>query len=425
MQTSYFKYFDDVVRLGSITAAAAENHMSPQGISRALSVLEAELGCKLFERRANKLVPSAYAAKVAPLAHRVVAVEQEMFDEVAKVRATAIGSSDRGIVVFVNNVAFDSAFAKPLFASFDELFARTRFFQCDNDEVLNNLLAGEHRDDEIALGLFCFFSPLEEKNEATVATLRRHGFIYRPYLKSYDCALVSTSSDLAGKRALTRADMTNGPLIASNNDIRAVLERLYGSEPIRIVTADSAFRFELVKHGQGISVVPAFYDGFADEGDFDFRGLKKIPLKNPYYLEIGFALPASVQNNRYIEQFFVQLNAFYLRHESTSEYTLLANELTKVGDSGREGVAIDPIELRRAEDAYEISPRERDVFELMVQGKSTSEISEALYISRATTKSHMSSIYKKLGVHSRKELMGSLASFSGGLGEGSSAQMLS
>lgn len=127
MQTSYLKYFDDVVRLGSVAAAAAENHMSPQGVSRSLSVLEADLGCKLFVKRANRLVPSAYGARIAPLARKVVAAEQEMFEEVTKVRSASIGSSDKGIVAFVNNVAFDSAFIKPLFAGFNDLFARARF----------------------------------------------------------------------------------------------------------------------------------------------------------------------------------------------------------------------------------------------------------------------------------------------------------
>lgn len=414
MQTNYLKYFDDVVRLGSIAAAAAENHMSPQGVSRSLSVLEAELGCKLFVRQSNRLVPSAYGARIAPLACKMIAAEQEMFEEVTKIHAASIGSSDKGIVAFVNNVAFDSAFIKPLFAGISDLFARTRFFQCDNEEVLRCLLTGNHRDDEITLGLFCFFSPLEEENKNVVTKLMRNGFVYRPYLRSHDCALVSASSSLAEKRALTRSDMVNNPLIASNNDIRAVLEHLYGKESIRIVSADSAFRFELVKHGQGVSVVPAFYEGF-DKCNFDFNGLKKVPLKNPYYLEIGFALPASIEDNKYIEQFFIQLNAFYLRHENSEQFTLLANELTKAGDGYRREVLIDPVALHRAEDAYEISPRERDVFELMVQEKSTAEISEALYISRATTKSHMSSIYKKLGVHSRGEMRERLMSFVHGM----------
>lgn len=407
MQTSYLKYFDDVVKLGSIAAAAAENHMSPQGVSRSLSVLEAELGCKLFDRRANRLVPSVYGARIAPLACKVIAAEREMFEEVAKVHAASIGSSDKGITAFVNNIAFDSAFIKPLFVGFNDLFARTRFFQCDNCEVLRCLLTGNHRDDEITLGLFCFFSPLEEENKNVVAKIMQNGFVYRPYLRSYDCALVSASSNLAKKRALTRSDMVNNPLIASNNDVRAVLERLYGKESIRIVSADSAFRFELVKYGQGISVVPAFYEGF-DKGDFDFGGLKKIPLKNPYYLEIGFALPASAENNKHIEQLFIQLNAFYLRHENSSQFTLLANELTKAGGGYGGEDPVDPAALRKAEDAHRISPRERDVLELMVQEKSTAEISEALFISRTTTKSHMRSIYKKLGVHSREEVRESL-----------------
>ncbi len=93
----------------------------------------------------------------------------------------------------------------------------------------------------------------------------------------------------------------------------------------------------------------------------------------------------------------------YLRRDNSEQFTLLANELTKAGGGYGGEVLIDPVALCKAEDAYEISPRERDVFELMVQEKSTAEISEALYISRATTKSHMSSIYKNLAfIHAEK-----------------------
>ncbi len=309
MQTNYLKYFDDVVRLGSIAAAAEENHMSPQGVSKSLSVLEAELGCKLFVRQSNRLVPSAYGARIAPLACRALATEQEMFEEVAKVHAASIGSSDKGIVAFVNNVAFDSAFIKPLFAGISDLFARTRFFQCDNEEVLRCLLTGPHRDDEISLGLFCFFSPLEEENKNVVTKLIRNGFVYRPYLRSHDCALVSASSSLAEKRALTRSDMVNHPLIASNNDIRAVLEHLYGKESIRIVGADGARLSRVGEAWAGNQRCPGVLRRFR-QMQFRLQWFEEGSAENPYYLEIGFALPASVENNKYIEQFFIQLNAF-------------------------------------------------------------------------------------------------------------------
>ena len=40
MQTTYLKHFVDVAEKGSIGAAAAADFISPQGMSRSISVLE-------------------------------------------------------------------------------------------------------------------------------------------------------------------------------------------------------------------------------------------------------------------------------------------------------------------------------------------------------------------------------------------------
>ena len=45
--------------------------------------------------------------------------------------------------------------------------------------------------------------------------------------------------------------------------------------------------------------------------------------------------------------------------------------------------------------------RERDVLYLLLLGLNNKEISKRLYISNHTTKAHVASIYKKLGVENR------------------------
>lgn len=53
----------------------------------------------------------------------------------------------------------------------------------------------------------------------------------------------------------------------------------------------------------------------------------------------------------------------------------------------------------------ELTPREREVLRLLMQGCSNQRIAEELMVSRATVKFHMASIMAKLGVSSRAEVM--------------------
>jgi DNA-binding NarL/FixJ family response regulator len=54
---------------------------------------------------------------------------------------------------------------------------------------------------------------------------------------------------------------------------------------------------------------------------------------------------------------------------------------------------------------YEISPREQEIIERILQGHTYQKIGEMLYISPNTVKTHVSNIYTKCGVKSRYELM--------------------
>lgn len=54
---------------------------------------------------------------------------------------------------------------------------------------------------------------------------------------------------------------------------------------------------------------------------------------------------------------------------------------------------------------HRLSPREKEVFQLIAEGKSPSEIEGELYIASGTLKSHTRRIYQKFDVHSRGELV--------------------
>ena len=54
---------------------------------------------------------------------------------------------------------------------------------------------------------------------------------------------------------------------------------------------------------------------------------------------------------------------------------------------------------------YDLSNRERDLVTLIVQGADNKQIAQELFISPNTVKTHLRSIYGKLGVHSKEEII--------------------
>lgn len=61
--------------------------------------------------------------------------------------------------------------------------------------------------------------------------------------------------------------------------------------------------------------------------------------------------------------------------------------------------------VRRIADRFALSPRETDVFLLLSRGWTLAMISEELYLSQNTVKSHNAAVYRKLGVHTRQDLL--------------------
>jgi len=57
---------------------------------------------------------------------------------------------------------------------------------------------------------------------------------------------------------------------------------------------------------------------------------------------------------------------------------------------------------------FELTAREREVFEFLARGLSNKEIASSLGTSERTVKAHLSSIFKKCSVESRSELLSSL-----------------
>ena len=58
--------------------------------------------------------------------------------------------------------------------------------------------------------------------------------------------------------------------------------------------------------------------------------------------------------------------------------------------------------------SYGLTPREEEIVKLVARGRSTRQISVALFISEHTVQNHLRSVFEKVGIRSRRELIQSL-----------------
>lgn len=61
--------------------------------------------------------------------------------------------------------------------------------------------------------------------------------------------------------------------------------------------------------------------------------------------------------------------------------------------------------IAKIEEEYKITSREKDVLRLILQGKRRSEMAKELFLSESAVKKYISSLYAKIGVHSKLELV--------------------
>lgn len=118
LQEPALRYFLEVARCGSISAAAEHLHIAGSAISRQIARLEQTLGTKLFERHARGMVPTAEGEILAAHARRMMLDSEKAIEDILAVRGLRAGR-----VRIVASEAFANDFLPPLVAEFQRRHA--------------------------------------------------------------------------------------------------------------------------------------------------------------------------------------------------------------------------------------------------------------------------------------------------------------
>lgn len=141
-------------------------------------------------------------------------------------------------------------------------------------------------------------------------------------------------------------------------------------------------------------------------GKSGIEGLREIKLKFPETIVI--MLTSMLDDEKVFDAISSGADGYLLK--KTSGHRII--EAVKEAVDG--GISITPFIARRMIETFnlrtkirsaesELSPREKEVLSLMVQGMNYKKTAEKMFISPDTVKNHIRNIYSKLQVHSRSE----------------------
>lgn len=197
---------------------------------------------------------------------------------------------------------------------------------------------------------------------------------------------------MAGKTRVLLADDHE----VVRHGLRLLVEDLFGFEVVEASTAADA-----VAWGKDLSIDLVLLDVRLGQPDglWALDEIRKIRPTVPVVMLSTFSDADFIQ--RAID---LGANGYVLKEASTSQL----REAIDIAITGRglylyPAAALAVARRRSAADAAQLSEREHQIVELLAQGHSNEDIGSRLFLSEKTVKSHLSTIFKKLGVTNRTQ----------------------
>lgn len=258
MELRVLRYFLTVVREENITRAAEMLHITQPTLSRQLAMLEEELGVKLMERGARKIVLTSEGALLRRRAEELVALADKTEQEFASQSETLEGR----ISIGSGEIAAVSALARCCEA-FHEQYPRVTF-----DLLTANADVVREQMDKGLLDIGLLLEPIDMDKYDYVRMAEREewGVLIRP------------DDPLASRDSLTAADLSAQPLILPRRlSVQSELANWFGRDysrlNVRFTSNLSTNSSVMVRHGLGYSMVIRGSLPFCDESKIVFRPL--------------------------------------------------------------------------------------------------------------------------------------------------------
>ena len=321
MQTDYLRYFIDVATLGSMSAAAKKNFMSPQGISRSISALESELGCELFQRDSNKVTLTRFGERMLEDARELVAHENRIRRTVLELNSDNLKKRRTQFTCYCSPIFFDTPLFFPMSGYNIALYGKVQFLQRSTPHVVDLLVdvARVMQPEIVMAGGLGLFDLFEDENAVMVQRLVDAGYEYRPFMRTRDYVLVPAFSTLANAQELTKAEIRSHNLaVAASGGMERAISRHIGSDSIYVSSGDSSFRSHLCRMGEALTFIPGAALVFGTP-----EGTVAVPMADPYTIEIGFAARMSAFEDGVLADAIERLTTFYSQYQDEGTFELV------------------------------------------------------------------------------------------------------
>jgi DNA-binding NarL/FixJ family response regulator len=174
-------------------------------------------------------------------------------------------------------------------------------------------------------------------------------------------------------------------MLSDREDIQIVAEAGDGSELLQVLQGQAADIVLLDVRMPGLS------------------GLDALPEIRESHPETKVIVLSMHDEPAYVRQALSLGAAGYVLKSSGRDELIRALEEVARGGTYVQGEVAAPLAEPGADQAHGLSPRELDVLVLLAEGMENKQVARALGISEATVKTHIKSIFERLGVRSRAE----------------------
>lgn len=290
MNIKSLSYLIELERSGSIYSAAKRVMISPQGFSKAIAALEAELGVELVTRAAHGTKLTEVGYLVLKSAKAIVAESEHLEGELLQLGQLDPSKGDR-IDVYVSHYAAEVA-------SLDSDYVRILSTNTSYvEEPFNKLLLRAAQSDGSDLIFADVHGPsmrvIEESDDVTFEPIiqTRYGFVWKE------------GSELQGRTLLHRADVCDLPVVLeTDREATLLVDQLFSEKPLSNVVMGTSSQLMLFQYTRMADPdVIALCDSFRfyimrSQRPSEVEGLHFTPLSTlSSFVQIGFLLPRKAQ----------------------------------------------------------------------------------------------------------------------------------